>query len=77
MKWAQRQRQTGSPAGKVMGGKCPYLQEAHRNWLLERLRERPDLTLHALRAELIERRNIVVSCDTLWRFLKREDISSK
>ena len=48
-----------------MGGKRPYLLEAYRDWLLQRLREKPDLTLHALQAELIEQRNIVVSCDTL------------
>jgi len=77
VRWTQRQRQTGSPAAKAMGGKGPYLLEAHRDWLLERLREKPDLTLHVLRAEIIEQRNIVVSCDTLWRFLKREDISFK
>jgi transposase len=77
VKWAQRQRQTGSPAAKAMGGKRPYLLEAHRDWLLQRLCEKPDLTLHALQAELMEQRNIVVSCDTLWRFLKREGISFK
>jgi transposase len=35
------------------------------------LTEKPDLTLHALLAELGER-GVVVSCDTLWRFLKRQ-----
>jgi transposase len=35
------------------------------------------LALHALLAELEERRNVVVACDTLWRFLKREGISFK
>jgi transposase len=77
VKWAQRQRQTGSAAAKAMGGKRPYLLEAHRDWLLQRLLEKPDLTLHALRAELMEQRSIVISCDTLWRFLKREGISFK
>ncbi len=38
--------------------------------------EKPDLTLHALLAELGER-GVVVSCDTLWRFLKRQGISFK
>ena len=44
--------------------------------LLARLAEKPDLTLHALLAELGER-GVVVSCDTLWRFLKRQGISFK
>ena len=59
-----------------MGGKRPYLLESQRDWLLGRLREKPDLTLHALLAELADR-GAVVSCDTLWRFLRREGISFK
>ena len=76
VKWSQRARATGSPAAKPMGGKRPYLLLSERDWLLERLREKPDLTLHALLAKLAER-GVVVSCDTLWRFLKREGISFK
>lgn len=76
VKWSQRARTTGSAAAKPMGGKRPYLLESERDWLLARLAEKPDLTLHALLAELGER-GIVVSCDTLWRFLKRQGISFK
>lgn len=77
VKWTQRQRQTGSPAARPMGGKRPFLLEEQRDWLLARIREKPDLTLHALLGELAEEREVVVSCDTLWRFLKREGISFK
>ena len=76
VKWTQRARATGSAAAKAMGGKRPYLLESERDWLLARLDEKPDLTLHALRDELRER-GTVVSCDTLWRFLKRQEISFK
>ena len=76
VKWTQRLRATGSAAAKPMGGKRPFLLEAERDWLLARLDEKPDLTLHALRDELRER-GTVVSCDTLWRFLKRQEISFK
>ena len=76
VKWSQRARATGSAAAKPMGGKRPYLLEGQRDWLLARLTEKPDLTLHALLAELGER-GVVVSCDTLWRFLKRQGISFK
>src|SRR4029077_4361775 len=69
VKWSQRARVAGSAAAKPMGGKRPYLLEGERDWLLARLAEKPDLTLHALLAELGER-DVVVSCDTLWRFLK-------
>ena len=74
--WTQRATATGSPAAKPMGGKRPFLLEAERDWLLARLDEKPDLTLHALRGELRER-GVAVSCDTLWRFLKRQEISFK
>jgi len=76
VKWSQRSRATGSSAAKPMGGKRPYLLERERQWLLGRLTAKPDLTLHALLAELAER-GVVVSCDTLWRFLRREGISFK
>ncbi len=59
-----------------MGGKRPWVLEAERDWLLARIAEKPDLTLHALLAELAER-GTRVCCDTLWRFLKREGISFK
>jgi transposase len=76
VKWSRRARITGSAAAKPMGGKRPYLLEGERDWLLARLAEKPDLTLQALLGELDER-GVVVSCDTLWRFLKREGISFK
>ena len=44
--------------------------------LLERIAEKPDLTLYALLGELAKR-DVVICCDTLWRFLKHEGISFK
>jgi transposase len=77
VKWMQRQRQTGSAAAKPTGVKRPYLLEEQRSWLLARLAEKPDLTLHALLGEFAEVRGVTVSCDTLWRFLDRAGISFK
>ena len=76
VKWSQRVRTTGSAAPGKMGGHRPFLLKEQRTWLLARLAEKPDLTLHALLREL-RARDVVVSCDTLWRFLKREGISFK
>ncbi len=76
VKWSQRSRATGTPAAKRMGGNRPFLLKGERNWLLARLGEKSDLTLHALLSELRDR-GVVVSCDTLWRFLRREGISFK
>jgi transposase len=76
VKWSQRSRTTGSAAAKPMGGKRPFVLAGERDWLLARLARKPDLTLHALLAEL-RQRGVVVACDTLWRFLRREGISFK
>jgi transposase len=76
VKWAQRARATGSPAARPMGGERPYLLAGQRSWLLARLDGKPDLTLHALLREL-GAHGVTVSCDTLWRFLRREGFSFK
>jgi transposase len=76
-KWCGRDRETGSPAAKPMGGRRPRKLADERNWLLARVAEKPDLTLHELLAELADKREVVVACDTLWRFLRREGISFK
>ena len=68
---------TGSPAAQPMGGRPGVSKlDGERAWLLARLAEKPDLTLHALLAEL-RGRGVTVSCDTLWRFLRSAGISFK
>jgi transposase len=59
-----------------MGESEPYVQAGEQKWLLPRRKEKPDLTLHALRAELAQG-GVVVCLDTLWRFLRREGVSFK
>ena len=76
-KWCGREREIGTPEAKPMGGHRPWKLADERDWLMARIAEKPDLTLHALLSELEERRSVVVACDTLWRFLKREGISFK
>lgn len=77
VKWAQRARSTGSPAALPMGGRVGVSKlDGEREWLLDQLAEKPDLTLHALLGELRER-GVTVSCDTLWRFLRGAGISFK
>jgi transposase len=77
VKWSQRQRETGSPAAYRVGGHRPWVLEPERDWLLRQLEKKPDLTLMALLGELAEERDVDVSHDTLWRFLKREGFSFK
>ena len=76
IRWAARARSEGSPAAKPMGGKRRDALGAQRDWLLQHVKNHPDLTLHALLRQL-ERRDCKVACDTLWRFLRAEGISFK
>jgi transposase len=69
--WARRRRETGSVAAGRIGGGKPILLEVERDWLMARIEQKQDLTLHELLAELRDERGVTVCCDTLWRFLKR------
>ena len=82
IRWARRKRKTGSAAASKMGGKRPKLLEAERAWLMQRVAEKPDLTLSALLAELRAKDNGKGKgkrgcLDTLWRFLKGCGLSFK
>jgi transposase len=76
VKWSQRFRATGSAAAHNVGGRRPYALQGHREWLLARLAEKPDITLRALGAELAER-GIKVSHFAVWHFFEHEGISFK
>ncbi len=71
VKWSQRQRASGSPAAKRMGGRRPLVLASERDWLLARVRETPDITTREL-AALLARRGIQVSHVSVWNLLRRE-----
>ena len=76
VKWSQRYRQTGSAAAKPMGGVRRAVLADHRGWLLERIKQKPDLTLQAIRTELAER-GVIVSLWAVWKFYHSEKITFK
>ena len=76
VKWSQRFRTTGSAAAYWMGGHRRRVLAGERDWLLARLAEKPDLTLRALVAELVER-GVPASYGAVWRLLKAEGITVK
>lgn len=77
VKWAQRRRATGSLApGKVGGHRRPKLAP-DRDWLMALVVQEKDLTLQAILVRLREERQVEVSCDALWRFLRACGISFK
>lgn len=77
VKWSQRKRRTGSAAAAPMGWRNrPLLLAAHRDWLLERVAAKPDLTLRGIQAELAAR-GIQVSCKAIWNFFRAEQVTFK
>ncbi len=76
IRWARRAAETGSPAARSMGGKRPFTLARHASWVLDRLKEKPDITLHALLSELHER-GVQVSYFGVWNFVTRSGLSFK
>jgi transposase len=76
VKWSQRYRSSGSVEPGKMGGHRKRVLEPYRDFIVERLRETPHLSLHGLKAELAAR-GVKVSHDTVWRFLRREGLRFK
>ena len=76
VKWSQRHRETGSAAAKAVGGVRRDALAKDGDWVLARIAEKPDITLHALLAEL-EARGSSVSYGAVWRFTKRCGLSFK
>lgn len=76
VKWSQRQRSTGSAAAKPMGGVRRAVLADQRAWLLARIKEKPDLTLQAIRGELAAR-GVTVSLWAVWKLFASEGITFK
>ena len=72
----QRMRQCGSAAAKAMGGARRDVLAEHKEWLRDRIKVAPDLTLDALVAELASR-GLQVSRWAVWRFCRAENLTFK
>jgi putative transposase len=74
--WVKRHRESGSVAPGQMGGHKPRkISGAHRDWLVERCRER-DFTLRGLVAEL-GARGLKVDYRSVWEFVHAEKLTHK
>jgi transposase len=76
VKWSKRVRETGSPAPAKFGGYRTCTLEPHRAFILNEIEKVSHLTLHRLK-DLLAARGVMVSHDTVWRFLRREGQSFK
>ena len=75
-KWVSRFRATGSVAPGKVGGHRPWLLEPHRELVHRLVAETLHLSIDRLR-DFLAAAGIVVSRDTIWRFLRREGPSLK
>jgi transposase len=75
IKWMQRRQETGSITAKPSGGSISPL-EAHAEFLLRLIAERPDSTLDEVVA-VMRKRRIAGSRSAVWRFFERHNISFK
>ena len=74
--WVRQYRGTGRLSALAMGGHRPKkLVGAHREWLLQRCRER-DFTLRGLVGELAQR-GLSVDYRVVWAFVHAEKLSHK
>lgn len=74
--WVRRLRETGSIAPGKMGGHKPKtISGEHRDWLLQRIKDR-DFTLRGLVAEFAER-GLKVDYRSVWEFVHAEKLSFK
>lgn len=76
VRWSQRYRATGSAAIGPQGYRHPRSLAAERDWLLQRLAAKPDVTLRGLVAELGER-GVVTSYGSVWRIVREAGITFK
>jgi len=76
VRWVDQFRRTGSVAPGKMGGHKPKaIAGGHRDWLLERVKEK-DFTLRGLVGELGER-GLKVDYRSVWNFVHAEKLSFK
>jgi transposase len=76
VKWSQRYRATGTAAAGKMGGHRKRLLEPHREFLLERMAARPDMTISDLVGELAEH-GIKTTPVTAWRMVRSAGLRFK
>ena len=74
-RWGRLFWATGGVSPKPMGGSRSPLDD-HRDWLLARIAEKPDITLEELRRELAAR-GVSAGYGSVWRFCDREKLTFK
>src|SRR3954462_4841591 len=68
IRWAKRWRETGSFEAKSNKGQSRSPLKKHEEWLLELVRQQPDLTLEEIQRRLLDERQQKAGIGSVWRF---------
>jgi transposase len=77
IRWVKRWRETGSVEAKSIKGQSRSPLKRHEEWLLELVRQEPDLTLEEIQCRLQDERRQKAGIGSVWRFFDRHGISFK
>jgi transposase len=77
IRWVKRWKQTGSFEAKSTRGQSRSPLKKHEEWLLELVRQEPDLTLEEIQRHLLEQRQQKAGLGSVWRFFDRHGVSFK
>jgi transposase len=77
IRWVRRWKETGSFEAKSTKGQSRSPLKKHEEWLLDLVRQEPDLTLEEIQRRLLEERRQKAGLGSVWRFFDRHGISFK
>ena len=77
IRWAKRWRETGSFEAKTNKGRSRSPLRKHEEWLLELVKQEPDLTLEEIQRSLLAEHHHKAGLGSVWRFFDRHGISFK
>ena len=77
IRWVKRWRETGSVEAKSIKGQSRSPLKRHEEWLLDLVRQEPDLTLEEIQRRLLDERQQKAGIGSVWRFFDRNGISFK
>ena len=77
IRWAKQWRETGSFDAKSIKGQSRSPLKQYEQWLLDLVRQEPDLTLEEIQSRLLDAHQHRAGLSSIWRFFHRHGISFK
>jgi len=77
IRWVKRWRESGSFEAKTNRGQSRSPLKKHEGWLLDLVRQEPDLTLEEIQRRLLDEHRQKAGIGSVWRFFDRHGISFK